>query len=673
MINAPRVSRNRVHWRLETFESLLAGRDRKDLAGVLDHAAVSDTMDEGVARAAARPHSLAFRFKVTWLAALALHGLVAWLYIWFGTGGTFRFASRLNYYDLLADGFLAGQLHLKVSPAPELLALPDPYDAEQNRPYRQIDLSLYDGRYYLYFGPVPGLFHALWKGLTGLPAHNSATGVLFGLGGCLGFWLLARELRDRAFPGTSDALVVLVYLCYAIGGVSLLLQANPTVYVEAIQAGSFFALAGSYFWLRALSAGPSAGWLLALAGFLYGCGFGSRFVMIGYPLAAGLVLVWRWHRAPHPQRWPAARQIVLFSLPLAAILGLVVLYNYVRFASFTEFGATYQLFGRRDWDTKLDLRFVPLNLAAHLFFVPRFLPYYPFQESRSCYEDPSPYYAWGGGVDGWCLDAPFASTLLLAPLAILAPFACLLLTPLWRGPDRSVRAFVVASWCGVLCSLGVLLTFHTATARYMQDFLPFACLLGALACWWLRPAQRAHWLWRSAYGVLCAALLLTSVSLGLSTGMSQLADGQPLVYLRLGYRFDSAMAGLLQRMAPSAWPSTYLADEVKGRRRGIFYPEQTRLMLTNPSGRIESLELWSLLPAATRVTVEIDGRAVGEGRLQPGRQSIPLRVPQRADRNGEAAVRLRFPDEARRPPGYLWPVAVGALRGPAQADSASGR
>src|SRR5262249_45010424 len=65
-----------------------------------------------------------------------------------------------DVYAPLGEAFLHGQTSLLERPAPELLALPNPYDCEANRPYRLHDRSLYQGRYYLYWGPVPALLAA---------------------------------------------------------------------------------------------------------------------------------------------------------------------------------------------------------------------------------------------------------------------------------------------------------------------------------------------------------------------------------------------------------------------------------------------------------------------------------------------------------------------------------
>src|SRR5713101_86638 len=81
-------------------------------------------------------------------------------YLWTASssGNPFIFGKKLSdYYNLLSDAFLAGRLSLVVEPSKELLNLPDPYDPSLNAKFRLHDASLYKGKYYLYFGPVPAV------------------------------------------------------------------------------------------------------------------------------------------------------------------------------------------------------------------------------------------------------------------------------------------------------------------------------------------------------------------------------------------------------------------------------------------------------------------------------------------------------------------------------------
>ena len=77
-----------------------------------------------------------------------------------GPNGLLRAIIMIN----LATAFEHGSFSLEAKPNPALLALPDPYDpsARAGINYPK-DFSLYKGRYYLYFGPVPALILAIFK------------------------------------------------------------------------------------------------------------------------------------------------------------------------------------------------------------------------------------------------------------------------------------------------------------------------------------------------------------------------------------------------------------------------------------------------------------------------------------------------------------------------------
>src|ERR1700756_2281323 len=95
--------------------------------------------------------------RAAWLAVTLMVGA---FYFWqIGTAfDRFVWSDHLDgYYDLLARGFLGGHLYLPVDPRPELLALPNPWHAPENRPYRLLDTALYQRHYYLYHGAAPAV------------------------------------------------------------------------------------------------------------------------------------------------------------------------------------------------------------------------------------------------------------------------------------------------------------------------------------------------------------------------------------------------------------------------------------------------------------------------------------------------------------------------------------
>ena len=93
---------------------------------------------------------------VSYIAAISIL-LVLFAYLWFGSFGLFNHLPTITaYYDKLATAFKHGSLSLDEQPDPALLALENPFDRSKwtgiNVP---TDYSIYKGKFYLYFGPVP--------------------------------------------------------------------------------------------------------------------------------------------------------------------------------------------------------------------------------------------------------------------------------------------------------------------------------------------------------------------------------------------------------------------------------------------------------------------------------------------------------------------------------------
>jgi hypothetical protein len=77
-----------------------------------------------------------------------------------------------NYYTLLATSFRQGELSLSLRPDPALLELANPYDPAARQGIKvPLDLSLYNSKFYLYWGPAPALLVAIVKPL--LPGQIS--------------------------------------------------------------------------------------------------------------------------------------------------------------------------------------------------------------------------------------------------------------------------------------------------------------------------------------------------------------------------------------------------------------------------------------------------------------------------------------------------------------------
>jgi hypothetical protein len=141
----------------------------------------------------------------------AIYGMVCVLvfgiFSWITAPELTRSRAEDSYYNLLVQGFRAGQLNVKREAPPGLTQLADPYDPAANAAYLWntrdpslglLDMSYYKGKLYLYFGVTPALV-LFWPYavLTGhyLPEKDAVV-FFFGLGflvaGCLLFAVWRR-------------------------------------------------------------------------------------------------------------------------------------------------------------------------------------------------------------------------------------------------------------------------------------------------------------------------------------------------------------------------------------------------------------------------------------------------------------------------------------------------
>ena len=440
------------------------------------------------------------------------------VYTYFATAGTWQSqpASGASYYALLADAFLAGQLHLPIEPSPELLALPDPYDPRGRGGVRYLfDASLYNGRYYLYWGPVPALYHAAWQVVTRSRLRADVAQVAASTISAAFFWAILIRVRARHLPTAPRWIVWCAGLAFAVGGLMLHLIGRPSIYHEAQQAAMAFLLPGLYVLLVALDApAPRRWWLLALGGLLLGCAAGSRIIYAGASFGPTLVLAAAVLRAGECRRREVIANLVSFGAPVGTIAALLLAYNYLRFDSPFEFGIVWSLHGStwfadhvvngpsgRTFNT---LGAVWVNLPLYFLSVPNAQWHYP-------------WFPYNGRFIVWpSLDQvqvlvvpPLLPIWLVAPTSLLAVVTPLLL---WRCTPTVVRSFAAMLAIGTVATLLLLLTSRIAEMRYLADVLTMPSILAALVV--MQVSTWARWR-RMRRAILACAVAGWAVSLAI--------------------------------------------------------------------------------------------------------------------------------------------------------------
>ena len=218
---------------------------------------------------------------------------------------------RYPYFAELAAAFLRGELHIA-----------DPSNTH--------DLVLFDGRYYLYWPPVPALYFMPLVGLWGEQLSINATGWAFG---ALNIFLLmhsCRLLSARFGLRLRTIDIAAIGLFWGLGTTHFQLSANSEVWhVSQIMAQT--ALLG------------------AVVAFLFGRHLmitGTLFALAVYTrndlVFAGLFFL-ALHRALYPQRrgWTLIQHGALFVVPFMIATGLNAWYNWARFGDPTENGLAY--------------------------------------------------------------------------------------------------------------------------------------------------------------------------------------------------------------------------------------------------------------------------------------------------------------------------------------------
>ncbi len=479
------------------------------------------------------------RWPRLWLVPLLL--VIELVYVFYCSAGTFtRWPEYNRYYDLLADGFRNGQLHLPIAPSPELLAQQDPYDYRHVRLWLW-DISLYDGKYYLYWGPVPALFQAIGKTLLGIDRSIgdqylvfffSSVSALFGA-------LLIEKIARHHFAAVPRWLVGVAILSFAFANPVVYLVATAGVYQTAITGGQTFLLGGFLFAYSAVTTEQQAAGRkrrLLLCGAAFGLALGCRISLapcIGLMLLATLLVGLR-----REDGW-VRRSIVdalYLGLPVVAAGGLLLVYNYARFGEWLEFGVNYQL---STLEFRMSRSYWAANLYAYMLAPYEVTCRFPYL-LQNWYEGPKGLPAWFKTPDGYLVQEPTAGWLVTAPITWLSPVpvVALLASVRRRGPSVPRTYLFCVACCLFLGSVtGVaVMGLYGTTMRYLGDVTYGLVLLGVLGGFTLLSLPRLLPLRKplsAAFTLLAASTLLIGLLLGEQGYIQHFKRGNPALHARL--------------------------------------------------------------------------------------------------------------------------------------------
>jgi hypothetical protein len=282
-----------------------------------------------------------------------------------------------GYYNRVAEGLMHRQLSVVELPDPKLLALSNPYVRSNRDGINTLwDLSLYHGKYYVYWGIAPVLvFHFPIHYFTGAYVSEWFACFFFASFAFLFCALfLRRALRDWFQIELDAAETLLLILALGFSSTFPYVLRRPAVYENAIVAGVGFLFLSLYLLLLAMQ--KQKNWMKNIffvgAGLTFGAAVGSRpgFLVAGaiYFLLLGQYFL----------KNRSKSNLIAFLVPTALCGILLAEYNYHRFDSYFEFGLRYQL-------SLVDLRVIHFKFAdvwngwkAYLLNLPRVQFDFPF-------------------------------------------------------------------------------------------------------------------------------------------------------------------------------------------------------------------------------------------------------------------------------------------------------
>jgi len=484
--------------------------------------------------------------------------LVIIAYVWFISLGSWTtWPTSTNYYDQLASAFEQKSISLETKPSRALLALPDPYDpsARAGINYPK-DFSLYNGKYYLYFGPVPALIMAIIKGL-GLKNLGDQDPVFVFVSGIFIFQsLLIFKIWKRFFQNVPIWILLMCILFSGLISPFTWILAQARIYEAAASAGQFFFLAGFYFIIAALEQKSDAGKNLffLIGGISWALAIGSRLTQI-LPISFEIIMIAFLTIRMFRQNKELSRAILAIELvgsPLVLSFAVLGRYNWARFHSVFETGLSYQLAGS-DLQNYRHVLFSPLyilpNLYDYLFMPAHINKIFPFLSSIpgagasifSFITLPNVYY--NNVLTGLLISTPFVmfSGVCITSLALKKKK----LTSPVDQPDNiySLKWLITSLLGSFLCGFVPFVSFFWVAAHYQTDFVPSLVVLSILGFWqgyvfMIHQPKTIRKLYIAAGSILMLTSFVVSVLLVLSAHAAKFQKFNPVLWEYLIHLFS---------------------------------------------------------------------------------------------------------------------------------------
>ncbi|MBE5844656.1 MAG: hypothetical protein E7302_10915 [Butyrivibrio sp.] len=376
-------------------------------------------------------------------------------------------------YNYVAQAMLNGHVWLDKEVPASLNEMDNPYDfAERTRILEEngesvvMDLAYFDGKYYSYFGVMPVIvFYLPYMLLTG-DYLNTLYPILI----CVVIFLFAaywfmHTMAKRHYPSTSLGAYILLTSTFIFGSEALYFVQKTTIYSLPIAMGTSLGLLGVSFWLNAITERGELRKGMLIAGaisiaMIMGCRPHLAIVLLFiFPIFGRKIIFTKFFSK---KGIPNSACVIVPFL----IVGIgVMAYNYARFGSVFDFGATYNLTG-------FDM--------THRGFIPErfFLGYWEYLFQPFSVSARFPYIDVVAGHMG--LAADYQGQIINEPLLggffafnLIGIYMLKLKACMGELKKKGILPFILTSMAFAAIIVSVDIQMVGMTIRYLSDFSMF--------------------------------------------------------------------------------------------------------------------------------------------------------------------------------------------------------
>ena len=442
-----------------------------------------------------------------------------------------------DYYATdFVNALSSGKIYLGETPSEKLKNLENPYDTTQRidkslkRGEDYIwDASYYNGKYYSYFGILPALIILVpYHLITGEYTLISIAILFFSL---MTIWLLKEliiNIFERYFKNAPFKLMIFSILILLFGSQILILNGRPKFYELAAISGLFFGTAGINCLFIGIRKNNIKYRYIFLSSLLLSLSVACRPTMLLASVIALPVFIKIFIRN-FKEKKNIKKSIISICIPYILVGSLLMYYNYIRFNSIFEFGASYQLTVNDMSNLKNRFATIFTGIVCNLFGLPVFTSKFPFITTN---QNILSFYGY------YYIEDMLGGLFILVPIC----FAIFSIKKLWKKSENrevccAISIFAIVGL--VLCIISTMMA--GSLQRYLVDYAWMIIIAGIMSFMELRNIHKTNEgkeILDKILKTLVVYIVFVNLCSGIHSEKSYFERNSPIEFYSLKYSVD---------------------------------------------------------------------------------------------------------------------------------------